>query len=106
MVYILIFEYVNKNKEYIVAVEQFKKQARLFKILANPVRLELLHTMAKRKICVNSLSDLVSRRQANISQHLSIMRNMGIIDSHRTGKKLCYFITSQEVKILLKKIKL
>ncbi len=88
-----------------MAQERFKKQARLFKILANPVRLELLHTLSQRKVCVNSLSELVSRRQANISQHLSIMRNMGIIDSQRSGKKLCYFITNREVKKLVEKIR-
>jgi DNA-binding transcriptional ArsR family regulator len=88
-----------------VATERFKKQARLFKMLANPVRLEILQTLSKRKICVNSLSELVSRRQANISQHLSIMRNMGIIDSQRSGKKQCYFITDREIKKLVKKIK-
>jgi DNA-binding transcriptional ArsR family regulator len=88
-----------------VATERFKKQARLFKMLANPVRLEILLTLSKRKVCVNSLSELVSRRQANISQHLSIMKNMGIIDSQRAGKKQCYYITNQEVRKLVEKIK-
>lgn len=88
-----------------MSAENLKKQARLFKMLANPVRLEILQNLCKRKVCVNSLSELVSRRQANISQHLSIMRNMGIIDSQRSGKKQCYYITNNAVKKLIEKIK-
>ena len=87
-----------------MGAEKLKKQAQLFKMLANPVRLEILQNLSKRKVCVNSLSELVSRRQANISQHLSIMKNMGIIDSHRAGQKQCYFITNQEVKKILEKL--
>lgn len=83
---------------------KFKKQAQLFKMLANPVRLEILNTLSKKMVCVNSLSELVSRRQANISQHLSIMKNLGIIDSHRSGQKRCYFITNPEVKKILEKL--
>ncbi|MDD5259454.1 MAG: metalloregulator ArsR/SmtB family transcription factor [bacterium] len=88
-----------------MGAKKFKRQAQLFKMLANPVRLEILQNLSKRKVCVNSLSELVSRRQANISQHLSIMKNMGIIDSQRAGKKQCYFITNHEIKKLVEKIK-
>ncbi|MDD5131867.1 MAG: metalloregulator ArsR/SmtB family transcription factor [bacterium] len=87
-----------------MAKDEYKEQARLFKILANPVRLEILKALSKKKICVNSLSELVSRRQANISQHLSIMRNLGVIDSQRSGKRRCYYITNREVKKILEKI--
>jgi ArsR family transcriptional regulator len=88
-----------------MATQKFKRQAQLFKMLANPVRLEILSALSKRRVCVNNLSELVSRRQANISQHLSIMRNMGIIDSQRAGKKQCYFITNREIKKLIEEIK-
>ena len=77
---------------------KFKKQARLLKLLANPVRLEILAALSRQTICVRNLEELVSRRQANISQHLSILRHAGLIDFDRRGRKVCYFIVDKKTR--------
>lgn len=87
-----------------MAGERYEKQARLFKMLANPVRLEIIQALGKGKVCVGRLSELIAKRQSNISQHLSIMKNMGIIDSHREGKRVCYFLTNKTIAEWVKKI--
>ncbi len=85
-------------------IEDLKKRAQIFKIMGNPLRLELLLTLSRGKICVNNLTELTGRRQANISQHLSVMRGMNIIDYHREGKKVCYFIKDKRVIKILRSL--
>ena len=85
-----------------MAEPNFKKQAQLLKLLANPVRLEILAALSGKMVCVNNLSELVSRRQPNISQHLGIMRHAGLIDYQRKGKRICYFIVNEKIEDIIK----
>lgn len=77
--------------------------ARLFKVLSNPVRLEILcHILSSKEICVKNLTEFLGRRQANVSQHLAILRNTGIIDFTRKENNVCYFLKNKNlIKILM-----
>lgn len=83
----------------------YKKRANLLKLLSNAVRLEILYTLLDRKICVKNIGELLGKKQANISQHLSVLRLGGLIDSHQKGQTVCYYIAKKSLKELLKEIK-
>ena len=60
--------------------------------------------------CVNDIKEFVGARQANISQHLTILKLSGIVDWRQEGKKKCYFLKKPElvrdILALLKKDKI
>lgn len=48
--------------------EVYERNADIYRLLANPLRLEILNVLAKQEMCVDSLSRLLGRHKANISQ--------------------------------------
>ncbi len=80
--------------------------ARLFKVLSNPVRLEIIcHILSSREISVKNLTGFLDRRQANVSQHLAILRNTGIIDFIRKENNVCYFLKNKNLVNILMEFK-
>ena len=71
----------------------FKKGAEVLKMLAHPTRLMILEELVKGVKCVNDIEELLELRQANISQHLAMLRYSGLVDFNQKGKKRCYFLT-------------
>ncbi|MGW5982746.1 ArsR/SmtB family transcription factor [Bacillus mycoides] len=64
----------------------------LLKIMAHPVRLQIVKELNQRKICnVTQLTDLLKIPQSTVSQHLSKMRGK-ILRSERRGLEMYYHI--------------
>ncbi len=72
--------------------EIFENWAEFLKALAHPVRLRILATLIDGKQCVKNLSELLKISQPNVSQHLGILRNKGIVGCKRDGSIVCYYI--------------
>lgn len=64
--------------------------AHLYRVLANPSRLEILHVLSEGEVCVSQIEELTHFRQAYISQQLSILRNEKLVKARRVGKKVFY----------------
>lgn len=58
------------------------------KALADPTRLKLVEILLKGARHVNELAEELGTRQYNISKHLRILREAGIIVSERQGKEV------------------
>ncbi|MFA5930667.1 MAG: metalloregulator ArsR/SmtB family transcription factor [Candidatus Micrarchaeia archaeon] len=71
--------------------------ARLFGVLSDPVRLEILSALARKGCCVSVLQLAVGRSQPNISQHLRVLRQAGLVETRREGRKICYSIAKPGV---------
>jgi len=72
--------------------QQWREAADLLRLLGHPVRLALLGELAKAPKCVTDIQDLLEVRQANVSQHLSVLRQAKIVDYHEDGNQRCYYI--------------
>jgi ArsR family transcriptional regulator len=79
----------------------FIESARFLKALAHPTRLQLVDLIRSSRPCVKSMEQILGIAQPNISQHLSLLRNVGIIESERTGNQVCYRIKNEIVFELL-----
>ena len=77
--------------------ELYKIHAELCKVFSNPIRLEILNLLRGRELSVTDLIGKTRLSQANISQHLSIMKSKGIVSSDRKGKKIHYKLTNQKI---------
>ncbi|HML35214.1 ArsR/SmtB family transcription factor [Sporomusa sphaeroides] len=74
-----------------------KLTADFFKTLAHPVRIKILHSLAQGERCVCEIIEELDIEQSNLSQHLSVMKRQGILDSRKDGQKMFYRITYPSV---------
>jgi DNA-binding transcriptional ArsR family regulator len=72
--------------------DDFESVARLFSVLADPTRLMLLHTLKQRPGYVNELCRRTGLKQANISKHLTLMYDAGLVKRERNGNQIRYSI--------------
>ena len=56
-----------------------KQIAAMLKTMAHPIRLKILCLLQERELSVGELREVVKTTNANVSQHLNILRNQGII---------------------------
>ena len=75
----------------------FQRNAEIYKLLANAIRLEILDILKDREASLEELSDLVGIRKPNTSQHLAILRYLRIVTVRREGKKAMYKITDKRI---------
>ena len=67
----------------------FYVASRALKALGHPLRLKILCILAgAQEISVQDLVEMVGTSQSNISQHLSIMRDKGILGSRKDANKV------------------
>ncbi|MFA6459101.1 MAG: metalloregulator ArsR/SmtB family transcription factor [Candidatus Paceibacterota bacterium] len=77
--------------------ETYEKNARLYKILANPKRLEILNILKQNDTSVEKLLTLTKLPKANLSQHMAVMRHCGLVVSHRKGLNITYSIVDPRI---------
>jgi DNA-binding transcriptional ArsR family regulator len=82
--------------------EKIEEQAALFKALADPTRLKLLmhlcHQHEPDALCVNALAGLLGITQSAVSQHLRILKNVGLVRGERRGYHIHYSINDEAIK--------
>ena len=75
----------------------YKFHADICKTLSNPIRLEILNLLRDKEMSVTELVKKSGLTQANISQHLSIMKSKDIVISNRKGKNIYYKLTNPKI---------
>ncbi|MCK5145879.1 helix-turn-helix transcriptional regulator [bacterium] len=75
----------------------YDEKARILKAIAHPTRLQLLNMMRGDCPCVKNMEKALGLAQPNISQHLSLLRNVGIVACVRDGNQMCYSIKDRHV---------
>lgn len=82
-------------------MEEYKAEAKLFKALMHPVRLEILEILREGEECVCHMEAALGYRQAYISQHLAVLRDAGLVQDRRDGWNIFYRVIKPEVFELL-----
>ena len=77
--------------------EMYKIHAEMCKVFSNSTRLEILNLLRDKELSVTELIEKTKLSQANISQHLSIMKSQGIVTSNRKGKNINYKLTNPKI---------
>lgn len=71
--------------------------AEMCKVFSNPTRLEILNLLRDSEMSVTDIIEKTNLSQANISQHLSIMKSKGIVTSKRDGKNIYYHLVNPKI---------
>lgn len=93
--------------------EVFKLHAELLRALASPKRLEIVHLLRDQELSVRGMEEMLGLTQANLSQHLMVLREVGVVVTRRDGKQIYYkladnrFVEASDLirEILIKKFK-
>lgn len=70
----------------------FEEYSETLKAMAHPVRLMILQELLKSPRCVTAIHEILEVRQPNVSQHLTILKNSGLVLSDRDGPYRCYYL--------------
>lgn len=80
--------------------------SRALKAMGHPLRLKILCILANsEEASVQDLVDFVGTSQSNISQHLSILREKGVLDSRKDANKVYYRIVNDKIINLMGSMK-
>ncbi len=75
-----------------LSVSEFhiEKKAAFIKAMAHPVRLEMLEAMQNGELCVCELQALSGLDMSTVSKHLSVMKNVGLVNIRKDKNKVFY----------------
>jgi ArsR family transcriptional regulator len=77
-------------------LENTNEQVTIFSVLADPTRLKLVKLLCCQRdpdaLCVNALAGLLRVTQSAVSQHLRVLRAIGLVKGERRGYHIHYFI--------------
>lgn len=82
-------------------MRSLKHKIETLRAIAHPVRIEILEELAKGVKCVGDFEEFLDISQPNVSQHLSLLRKMGVVDFYVEGRLRCYFLTDPLVLDLI-----
>ena len=71
-------------------IEVLKLQAELCKSLSNPKRLQIIQELREGEKTVSELSEALGLKQSNTSQHIAILRRIGIASPRKEGNTAYY----------------
>ena len=74
--------------------EAISTWAGLLKVIAHPTRLMILAELMEAEKCVNDIRDLLAVRQPNVSQHLAVLKESGLVSSRKDGVRRCYHLVN------------
>lgn len=77
--------------------EIFQMQAEVLKALSSPRRLEIIHLLAEGPQEVGRLAEAMGVSQPNVSQHLALMRAVGVVDFEREGREVRYRLVDPRI---------
>lgn len=68
-----------------------------FKVLAEPLRLRILHALQDGEKSVTDLTEAVEASQPNVSKHLKIMQDAGLLSRRQEGNTVYYSIADESI---------
>lgn len=75
----------------------YKLQAEICKALAHSLRIEIIDLLQNRELCFGDLLEETGGLKSNLSQHLSVMVNSGILTVRKDSRFNYYSLSSAKV---------
>jgi DNA-binding transcriptional ArsR family regulator len=83
-----------------LSIEAFQHIANRFKILSEPIRLRILHTLQDGEKSVSQLTNAVETSQPNVSKHLKLLQDEGVVKRQQQGNTVYYSIADDSIFLL------
>ena len=69
---------------------RFEARAQIIKAMAHPTRLFIVDELSRRERCVQELTEMIGSDVSTVSKHLSLLRNVGIVEDEKRGVNVYY----------------
>ena len=79
-------------------------EVRVLKSLAHPIRLNIIKQLSNDRLCVCELCADDEFTQSNMSQHLRILKDAGIVTVEKEGNKMMYEVKNKKILDIIKLI--
>ncbi|MFB0554123.1 MAG: ArsR/SmtB family transcription factor [Phycisphaerae bacterium] len=76
---------LNKSEQLL-----FEKQAEVAKAIAHPLRIAIVNFLKDGEQCVCDIAEHIGSERSNVSRHLSVMVNAGLLEYRKEGLKVIY----------------
>lgn len=73
--------------------QDIERASRSLKAMSHPLRLKILCTLGEHEVSVQDIVAQVGTSQSNISQHLAILRDKGILASRKAANRVYYRVS-------------
>lgn len=80
-----------------ISSENSKAKSKVFKALADSIRLRILGLLSSREMCVCEIMVALDLTQPTASHHLRILENVGLVKDRKEGKWVFYSIANPEL---------
>jgi DNA-binding transcriptional ArsR family regulator len=81
--------------------EDIDRASRSLKAMSHPLRLKILCTLGEQEVSVQDIVENVGTSQSNISQHLAILRDKGILASRKDANRVYYRVSDSRTLRLI-----
>ena len=81
--------------------DDVNRASRALKAMSHPLRLKILCTLGEQEVSVQDIVERVGTSQSNISQHLAILRDKGILASRKDANRVYYrMVDARTLKLI------
>ena len=84
-----------------VREEDVQTASRSLKAISHPLRLKILCVLGENEVSVQDIVEHVGTSQSNISQHLAILRDKGILSSRKEANRVFYRVGDARILKLI-----
>ena len=86
---------MNKDKRALRKI--FEMQCQICKAMGHPVRLEIVDRLNGQEMPAAELLEALETTKANLSKHMTLLVQAGIVDQRREGRQVYYKLTHPEI---------
>ena len=84
-----------------VSEKDIEKASRSIKAMSHPLRMKILCILGEKEFSVQDIVETVGTSQSNISQHLGILKDKGILVARKDSNKVFYSVSDRQTLMLL-----
>ena len=90
-------EAVGRVREHPIDAEMTAQVAEIFKALADPTRVRILHALLHAELCVGDLAAVLEMSESAVSHQLRLLRGLRVVRARREGKLVFYALDDEHV---------
>jgi ArsR family transcriptional regulator len=85
----------------ILAGSNMEDASRSLKAISHPLRLKILCVLGKGELSVQAILKTVGTTQSNVSQHLCLLKDKGVVTSRKDANRVYYSVKDETIKKIL-----
>ena len=90
-------EAVRRIQEHPIDADMTAQVAEIFKALADPTRVRILHALLHAELCVGDLAAVLEMSESAVSHQLRLLRGLRVVRARREGKQVFYTLDDEHV---------